>query len=180
MARTGASGDSFALASCQYIRDILDMQNMSKTFLSDAQVRFIDELALLLTIWQLPGNAARLYGYLQISNEPVSLDEIARDLEISKSNACTAAKILESHGNARRLRERGTKRVLYVAGDDPGTPLRRQAETLGRMSEMIAGRQQDVAAGPARERLDRLAAFHRALQTAMEEVILPERQKQAG
>ena len=156
------------------------MQNMSKTFLTPEQVRFIDDLALLLTAWQMPGNAARLYGYLQLQNEPASLDDIARDLEMSKSNAWGAAKVLESHGNARRLTERGTKRVLYVAGEDPGAPLRRQTETLGSMSELIGDQHQAVAQGTARSRLARLAAFHKALQQAMEQVVAPERQSDAA
>jgi len=149
------------------------MENMSKTFLSDAQRRFIDDLASLLSAWSMPSNAARLYGYLQIASDPVSLDDIARDLEISKSNAWGAATILEQHGNARRLGERGSKRIYFVAGDDPGTPLRHQAKTLGMMSELIAASRSAVATGPACDRLERLSKFHRDLQTAMESVILP-------
>jgi hypothetical protein len=150
------------------------MQNMSKLVL--AQRRFIDELATLLMVWNMPSNAARLYGYLQLMNVPASLDDIVRDLEISKSNACTAAKLLEAHGNACRRSERGTKRVLYVASDDPGMPLRKQAETLGRMSELIAARRSEVSTGPAKVRMAKLATFHKALQTAMEGVILPDKQ----
>lgn len=151
------------------------MQNMSNSTLSISQQRFIENLSAQLMTWSMPSNAARLYGYLQIMSDPVSLDDISRDLEISKSNACSAAKILESHGNARRLGERGTKRVLYVAGEDPGAPLRKQTETLQRMAELIAGRDGTVATGIAQERLDRLSAFHRELQIAMESVIMPEK-----
>lgn len=146
---------------------------MSNSNLTPAQRQFIDELAQLLMPWGMPLTAARLYGYLQINNDPVSLDEIAADLEVSKSNACTAAKLLESHHNARRLSERGTKRVLYVAGPDPGTPLRKQTDLLGRMAELIASRKDAVASGPARERVARLARFHGDLKAAMEAVILP-------
>lgn len=147
------------------------MLKMSNRTLTVDQRQFIDELASLLTPWGLPIAAARLYGYLQLQNEPVSLDEIVNDLEISKSNACTAARILESHGNARRVGERGSKRVRYVAGADPGTPLRRQTELLGRMSALIAGRKDIVAKGQARERLHRLSVFHTDLKRAMETVI---------
>lgn len=154
------------------------MLNMSN--LNAEQLRFIDDLSALLSAWSMPANAGRLYGYLQLMNEPASLDEIARDLEISKSNACTAAKVLEAHGNARRVPERGTKRVLYVAGEDPGTPLRKQAETLGRMAQMISARKDAVATGAAEQRLARLSAFHQDLQNAMEAVILPPKQRNAA
>lgn len=156
------------------------MQNMSNTTLSAAQRSFIDELAALLTYWSMPANAARLYGYLQIRNEPTSLDDIARDLEISKSNAFNAAKLLEAYGNARRIGERGTKRVLFVAGDDPGAPLRRQTEALGRMSALISAQKDGVATGLAQARLASLAQFHQDLRAAMEQVILPERRIDAA
>jgi DNA-binding transcriptional regulator GbsR (MarR family) len=147
------------------------MQNMSNQSLTSDQLQFIDDLAQLLMPWGMPLTTARLYGYLQIRNEPASLDEIAADLQVSKSNACTAAKLLEDHGNARRMSERGTKRVLYVAGGDPGAPLRKQTELLGKMSELIDRRKGTVATGVAGDRMAHLAQFHGALKAAMESVI---------
>jgi DNA-binding transcriptional regulator GbsR (MarR family) len=152
------------------------MQNMSNGSLSKQQRHFIDELAMLLMSWGMPITAARLYGYLHLQDRPVSLDDITADLEVSKSNACAAAKLLETHGNARRQGERGSKRVLYVIGDDPGTTLRRQTELLGMMSELIAERKDEVAEGPARERLARLSAFHKDLRDAMLGAIQAHRQ----
>jgi predicted DNA-binding transcriptional regulator len=139
--------------------------------LSSEQGQFVDRLASLLTTWSLSPNAARLYGYLQLMNEPVSLDDIATDLEISRSHAHTAARMLEAHGNARGMTTRGSKRIVYVCGDDPGTPLRPQAAALGSMSDLIAASAPQVATGKAAERLARLGSFHRRLQQAMQEVI---------
>lgn len=137
------------------------------------QARFIENLANLLTTWSLSPNAARLYGYLQIKNEPVSLDDIAIDLEISRSHAHTAARTLEAHGNARGLATRGSKRIVYVRGDDPATPLRPQASALGKMSELIAASASQVATGEAVSRLMQLGNFHAQLQRKMQEVIDP-------
>ena len=147
---------------------------MSNTTLSAAQRRFVDDLASLLGNWSLSPNAARLYGYLQIMEQPVSLDDIARDLEISRSHAHSAAKALEEHGNAKGMTTRGSKRIVYVCGDDPGMPLRRQAATLGRMSELIASHALTVAPSAAGPRLARLGRFHKKLQEAMQSVIDPE------
>ena len=127
----------------------------------------------MLSVWSMPNNAARLYGYLQLRNDPASLDEITRDLEMSRSNAFNAAKLLEAHGNAKRLGERGSKRIRFVAGNDPGLPLRPQTEMLGRMAAFISSNRQDVAEGAAADRLDRLAQFHRKMSAAMEQVIRP-------
>src|ERR1700753_2961416 len=123
-------------------------------------------LAELLGTWSLSVHAARLYGYLQIMNEPASLEDIARDLEISRSHAHIAAKILEVAGHAKGVPTRGSKLMRYVCGDDPGTPLRRQVVTLGRMSELIASKSAKVSKGEATKRLVRLAKFHRKLQEA--------------
>lgn len=148
---------------------------MSTTQLTPEQIRFIDSLANLLGTWSLSPNAARLYGYLQIMNEPVSLDDIARDLEISRSHAHTATRMLEPYGNAKALATRGSKRMVYVCGDDPGTPLKRQVATLGDMSDLIAASVAEVATGEAALRLARLSDFHGRLQKAMHEVIDPSR-----
>jgi AraC-like DNA-binding protein len=150
---------------------------MKNSKLSVEQSRFIDELAALLGAWNMPANAARLYGYLQILNQPASLDDIARDLGISRSHAHTAARALEDHDNARRIGERGTKRAFYVAADDPGAPLRVQVETLGRMANLISSRCGDVADGAARTRLKSLATFHAGLQKAMATVVMRDGRK---
>lgn len=156
------------------MQHILNMQNIeTETTLSPEQIRFVDDLTALLVTWNMPGSAARVYGYLQLCADPVSLDDIARDLETSKSNAFNAARMLEQYGNARRIVERGSKRVFFVASEDPGAPLRRQTETLGKMSALIAGSTDLVATGEANARLKRLAKFHHDLKTAMESVILP-------
>jgi biotin operon repressor len=162
------------------LRYILFMQNLSNAILSKQQRHFIDELAMLLIPWGMPITAARLYGYLHLQDGPVSLDEISAALEVSKSNVCAAAKVLETHGNAKRQSERGTKRVLYIIGDDPGTSLRRQTELLGMMSDLIAERKDEVAEGMPRERLARLSVFHKDLRNAMLGAIQTFRENQKG
>jgi DNA-binding transcriptional regulator GbsR (MarR family) len=147
---------------------------MSNDPLNTEQSLFIEDLAALLAAWNMSGAAARLYGYLLIRNDPASLDDIAADLEISKTTACVAAKDLEKQGNARRLRERGTKRALYVIADDPGAPLHKQLSLLSSMAELIAERSATVAAGEAEARMVALSKFHHDLGAAMRGVIMPD------
>jgi hypothetical protein len=156
------------------------MQNISKSVLTEEQRGFVDALAALLAGWNMPNNAARMYGYLQLRNTPATLDDIARDLDMSKSNVWAAARYLEYCADVRRLTERGSKRVSYSAGDDPGAPLRRQADLLGQMADLIADRKTAVSNGPAALRMGRLAAFHRELQGAMQAVIAPEVKSEAA
>jgi DNA-binding transcriptional regulator GbsR (MarR family) len=146
------------------------MKNIST--LTGDQSQFIEELASLLVAWGQPTAAARLYGYLLLRNEPASLDDIARDLEISKTNAFGAATELERQRNLRRMGERGSKRVFFVLTDDPGAPLRKHVALLGRMEALISARKDNVATGEAAVRMASLANFHERLRVAMEQVVL--------
>lgn len=147
------------------------MQNLSNGKLAADQRSFLDDFARLLAAWNMPSNTARVYGYLLLQNEPAGLDQIARDLEISKSNACTAAKVLETWGHCRRIGERGTKRVLYVAREDLGTSFLPRTATFGQLNELVSASAENVASGAAVDRLRQLAAFYHNIQIAMENVI---------
>jgi predicted DNA-binding transcriptional regulator len=147
------------------------MQNLSNISPSDDQARFLDEFATLLAGWNMPNNAARVYGYLLLRSDPASLDEITAQLGISKSNACTAAKVLETAGHCRRVAERGTKRVLYVAREDFGTPFLIRTASLGALGRLMAGRGVKAGDDAASARLNALAAFYETMQTAMETII---------
>lgn len=139
--------------------------------LTDDQRRFLDEFVTLLAGWNMPANAARVYGFLLYQSEPASLDEIADELEISKSNACKAAKTLETAGHIRRVGERGTKRVLYVAREDFGTPFLLRTASLGALNRLMEHRGARIADGKANRRLRDLAAFYATMQAAMEQVV---------
>ncbi len=139
--------------------------------LTDDQRRFIDEFVTLLAGWNMPANAARVYGFLLFQNEPASLDELAEKLEISKSNACKAAQVLETAGHCRRVGERGSKRVLYVAREDFGTPFLLRTASLGALNRLMGNRGAKVADGAAAKRLVDLAAFYETMQAAMEDII---------
>lgn len=161
----------FRIEPVLFIQYILDMKNMSKTSPDEDQRRFIDDLASLLMPWGMPHNAARLYGYLLLNDEPASLDQIAADLEVSKSNASIAARLLEQHGNARRLSERGSKRVLYAAPDNYAGPFINKSLLLGDITKLLQTRVTSVASGNAALRLGEMAQFYLSMRQAMESVI---------
>ena len=154
------------------------MQNFAIEGLSADQARFIDSLASLLIAWGMPNTAARLYGYLLLKNEPATLDDMSRDLGISKSNACTAANALEQQKNAFRIRERGSKRTLYVLADDPGAPMHDKLALLAKMSALISQQKSQVSTGAATRRMAKLAKFHHDLRAAMQSVIKPNIQEE--
>ncbi|MDE2403644.1 MAG: hypothetical protein KGM17_02875 [Sphingomonadales bacterium] len=138
---------------------------------SSAQQRFIDDFAQMLTAWGMPLTCGRLYAWLLLAPGPVTLDEFAEALGISKSNASMAARDLEGIGMARRLTERGSKRIRYEATTEPGNALKRNSDILGQLAGLIRSRLDAVADGRNRARLADLATFHLALKAAMDGVI---------
>jgi predicted transcriptional regulator len=144
---------------------------MSNAELTPAQQQFVDDFAYLLLPWGLPITSARLYAYLLLVEVPVTLDEFAGSLGISKSNASVAARELETAGMARRQTDRGSKRIRYEVTEDPGTALKNHSELLGRMAGLITARKDVVAEGANLARLCKLADFHLALKKAIEVVI---------
>jgi hypothetical protein len=147
------------------------MPNIAKKALSAAQRRFIDDLASLLTPSGMPQTAAQMYGYLLLGSAPVSLDRITQDLEISKSSASVAARMLERYGLARRHRERSSKRALYGASDTFAGRFSEQSALLGTLGSLIRERAPAVASGETAARLRALSNFYLSMGKAMDTLI---------
>jgi hypothetical protein len=122
-------------------------------------------------------NAARLYGYLLLSAEPASLDRITVDLEISKSGASVAARLLEQYMLVRRLGERGSKRALYEVSENYEGMLTAQNRLLDALADLLRSRAGSIASGDARERLNDIAEFYQVTRKAMESALRSWRQR---
>ena len=144
------------------------MPNKSNKAQTEAKRRFIEDVARLLVPWGVPQTAARLYGYLLLSAEPVSLDRITTDLEISKSSASVAARLLEQYTLARRHGERGSKRALYEASDNYEGMLTEQNHLLNALADLLRAGAGAVSSKTTRDRLEEMARFYLATREAME------------
>jgi predicted transcriptional regulator len=158
-------------------QNILYKPNMSNTRRAEPDRRFIEDVARLLVPWGVPQTAARLYGYLLLKPEPVSLDCIAADLEISKSSASVAARLLEQYTLVRRLGERGSKRALYEASDNYEGMLTEQNRLLEALAGLLQTGAGNVASGSTRDRLKEMAEFHLMMRDAMESALRRWRQR---
>jgi hypothetical protein len=83
-----------------------------------AQDRFVEEMGLTTEADGLPRIAGRLFGLLLLSAEPLSLDEIAEALNVSKGSASTDARLLMSHGWLRRTTIAGDRKDYYELAPD--------------------------------------------------------------
>ena len=118
-------------------------------------------MATLLAPWGVPATAGRLYAYLVLHEEPVSLEQIATDLDMSKAGAWNAARFLEHTNCARRSTERGSKRVFFRLGRDIAPCLLDQLSSLGAigrlMQTMGADAAHDGGEGLVEARMQRIA-----------------------
>lgn len=144
------------------------MPNMSNKSLTDAERRFIADMARLLVHWGVPPTAARLYGYLLLVPQPVSLDRMTADLEVSKSSASVAARLLEQYRLALRHGDRGSKRVLYEVSRNYDAMLAEQNKLLDGLAELLNSSASAIATGQARNRLEEMAGFYLTIRHSMD------------
>lgn len=78
----------------------------------DNFIESIGELGLSLGLNKV---AAQLYALLFMSSEPLSLDDMARRLKMSKGNISVNVRELEKWGAARKVWVKGNRRDFYKA-----------------------------------------------------------------
>lgn len=144
---------------------------MPRKRLSAVDRCFIEDIASLLIPWGMSNVTARIYGYLLVSAQAVTLDQIAEDLQVSKSSASVAARTLERNALARRSGERGSKRIFYEASDTCGTALSERIVMLGSVARLLQGRASTASSDPVRRRLDKVAGLYLLMRDAVEEAV---------
>ena len=138
--------------------NVLDKQNVQHV--QEAEHRFVDDIGQLYARFGLSVTFGRVYGFLLLHDGPLSLDELAEQLHVSKSAVSAATRDLERAGVARRTSALGSRRVLYEASDDM-VPTFQAQFTRVRLSLPVFERARDlVPRGPAKERLAELVELH--------------------
>jgi DNA-binding transcriptional regulator GbsR (MarR family) len=135
--------------------------------------RFVEKAGVLWENDGLPRIAGRIFGLMLISEDALSLDEIADMLGVSKASVSTDTRLLERMGFVERVSKPGDRRDYYQHTDRSFE--RAIAQRIRRMHELASliesGRELAVTR-PVRERLaDHHFAFSqmtRALETTLE------------
>lgn len=141
---------------------------MAATALSRTDEIFVEDFAKLLMPMGMPPIAARVHGVLFIAAEPLTLDELAEALNASKSSISVAARLLERYGVARRIPERGSKRVRYaLASGCPGF-LYEQVEFLGAMGRLLRARGASMPGDDGTARLVGMGNFYLRVRDALD------------
>lgn len=129
--------------------------------LDDEQHRVIEDLARLLEPFGLPLTTGRLWGYLLLSPEPASLERISADLQISKSGASVAARQLEAGTLARRIGQRGSRRVLYEASENYDQMMVARNTLLRALSGLLETGARGTPSATVRARLQGMSDLYR-------------------
>jgi DNA-binding transcriptional regulator GbsR (MarR family) len=127
--------------------------------------RVVDDFGQLFARYGLPLTFGRVFGLLLISDDPLSLDDIAASLGVSKSSTSVTARELERLGIARRFAIPGSRRIVYEMGDDL-EPIFESQLTRVRQQQAVLDRTEPLLnTGRALERLHRMQELHQfALQ----------------
>lgn len=151
--------------------------------LGHAKDVLIQALGRQSSFWGLGKTAGEMYAVLYLSDEPVSLEEVARSLKVTKGNISIAIRQLEQLGLVKRLQKIGDRRVFFAAETDflqigrSVLELRHKpdfAETFAMVRESYKAAEQ---AQPSREKdvvVDRLQAlqeFYQLLDGIVETIL---------
>ena len=132
--------------------------------------RFTDRLAVLFERDGQPPIAGRIFGLLLLSEEALSLDELAEILGVSKASASTNARLLAQFGVAEQVRRPGSRRDYYhIVPDLFERSMAQRLASWQRFTEAIGeGRRTlPLASAEVRDRLERYESAFRFMADAI-------------
>jgi hypothetical protein len=161
---------SHALIKLSY--NIHEIMNIVRNSLSTAELHFVQQVASVFAPVGMASSVGRVYGYLLLKQSPMSLEQIASDLSLSKGAAWNAARVLERYGQAQRYSERGGKRAMYAPSENFGSSLLTILSLLGTFGNVLQSGAATAATGEASAQLAARGKFHLLLRQTMETAII--------
>lgn len=131
---------------------------------------FVEKMGLVCEKEGMARIAGRVFGLLLADGTPLSLDEIADRLQVSKASVSTNARMLEQLGLVERVSAPGDRRDFYQVEVDPWERMLRVAQTRWReMVCLFAEARESLCCGRAEGMRDRLEAAERFHALLIEE-----------
>jgi hypothetical protein len=151
--------------------NIQNIVNIARNTFNNAEMQFIQDIACVFGPIGMPASIGRLYGYLLLKQTPISLEQIAADLSMSKGGAWNGARHLERYGFARRLGEPGGKRAFYAPSENFGSSFTATDSLLASFGSVLQNGADHVASGEAAVRLAQRAKFSSMLREAIAKAV---------
>ncbi len=83
--------------------------------------RFVEAWGAMGSLWGINRSVARVHALLMANEKPLALDQIAKQLRISKGNASMSLRELRTFGVVRQVEVPGDRRDFYVTEPDVWT-----------------------------------------------------------
>ena len=80
--------------------------------------RFIETWGSMGVLWGINRSIARIHAFVMLNEEPVDLETVSGELNISRGNASMSLKELRNWGVIHRVHISGDRRDFYVAEPD--------------------------------------------------------------
>jgi len=145
--------------------------------------QFVERMGVVMEAEGLPRSAGRIFGFLLLSSEPFSLDDLGERLQVSKASVSTNARLLEQCGMLERSSAPGDRRDFYRMRPDAWERVLQVAQKRwevmrGLLTEAEATLPPEMET--ARRRLQEAAEFHAFLLDEAEALIERWRARQRG
>ncbi|WP_139367533.1 GbsR/MarR family transcriptional regulator [Bacillus alkalicellulosilyticus] len=86
--------------------------------LEKARNRFTQEISKNMDLYGIHQSIGRLYGTVFFSEEPMTLDEMSKELGMSKTSMSTGIRALSDANMVERVWQKGVRKDLYQAEED--------------------------------------------------------------
>ncbi len=136
----------------------------------DTLQRFVEAWGAMGSLWGINRSVARVHALLMANEKPLSLEEIAKQLRISKGNASMSLRELRNFGVVRQVEAPGDRRDFYVTEPDVWTMFfriirERKRREFDPALEAIHGLvDAPGASGEVRGRLEQMADLLRTIE----------------
>ena len=142
--------------------------------MDDVEVEFIERFGLMSEEDGLPRIAGRIYGLLLLCGGPLTLDDIAERLQVSKTSVSTNTRLLDRLGAVERTSKPGDRRAFYrispeAVGGHFDRIKERMNEVLRILEETIPRLDEEKC--EARQRLAMMRDWHLFLLREMDDLV---------
>jgi DNA-binding transcriptional regulator GbsR (MarR family) len=144
--------------------------------------KFIENLARFFESYGIPRIGSRILGLLMVANEPLSAEDIADILKVSRASVSTNMRFALQIGLAEKVTYPGN-RITYYAFPETGMEktLATEIETISVMKRFVEQGLNALAPGDAaRSRLELLADWADFLMQVWQKALLEWRERQSS